>query len=256
MMDDLLNGMEPASAETRQLLTLCGMHPGKKMTVAIIRPFPVDNGKHVDLEVTLRSLVRLLHQVLPSPVCGKLVGRRKGEIVVIANSDSDTSGRLVKHLGRHGFGRRGANAVDSGAGVGLDKADVAGLPEALAEARMALDLTSPSRALLHFADIDLAEFVIHRADKAALRLIPTWIREAHTTGREDDLIRTIRAFAECSLNVKETARRLGVHTNTVYFRLNQIKKRTGSDPRNFSTTSILITALRLLDSHSRGKGKF
>ena len=112
----------------------------------------------------------------------------------------------------------------------------------------------PGRALLHFADIDLAEFLIHRADRAALRLIPEWLREAHTRSSEDVLVRTIRVFADCSLNVKETARRLGVHTNTVYFRLNQIKRRTGADPRTFSGTSFLLTALRLLDRHSQDNG--
>jgi hypothetical protein len=36
VIDDLLHGLEPASAEARQLLTVCGMRPGKKMTVAVI----------------------------------------------------------------------------------------------------------------------------------------------------------------------------------------------------------------------------
>ena len=116
---------------------------------------------------------------------------------------------------------------------------------------MALDLTSPGHALLHFADIDLAVFLIHRADRAALRLIPEWLREAHARGSEDVLVGAIRTFADCSLNVKETARRLGVHTNTVYFRLNQIRKLTGADPRTFSGASFLLTALRLLDHHSQ-----
>ena len=80
--------------------------------------------------------------------------------------------------------------------------DVAQLPEAFGEARIALEFTSGNRALRHFADIDLGEFVIHGADRAALRLIPDWIREAHATGREEYLIRTIRTFAACSLNVK------------------------------------------------------
>jgi sugar diacid utilization regulator len=133
--------------------------------------------------------------------------------------------------------------------VGLDTCDVAHLPEAFGEARIALEFASGNRALRHFADIDLGEFVIHGADRAALRLIPDWIREAHATGREEYLIRTIRTFAECSLNVKETARHLGVHTNTVYFRLNRIKERTGADPRTFYGTSTLLTALRLLDDH-------
>ena len=114
---------------------------------------------------------------------------------------------------------------------------------------MALEFTGGNRTLRHFADIDLAEFVIHGADTAALRLIPNWVREAHASGTEAYLTRTIRAFADCSLNVKETARRLGVHTNTIYFRLNRIKERTGADPRTFYGTSTLLTALRLLDNH-------
>jgi hypothetical protein len=56
------------------------------------------------------------------------------------------------------------------------------------------------------------------------RLIPAW---AHNfIGANDspsrELTRTIRAFADCNFNVKQTARRLNVHTNTVYFRLNRI----------------------------------
>jgi hypothetical protein len=42
------------AAETRQLLTLFGMRPARKMTVAPIHPFPLDEEKQVDVEVTLR----------------------------------------------------------------------------------------------------------------------------------------------------------------------------------------------------------
>jgi sugar diacid utilization regulator len=71
---------------------------------------------------------------------------------------------------------------------------------------------------------------------------------ANGGGQSAELSRTIRAFAESSLNVKQTARRLGVHTNTVYFRLNRIHKLTGVDPRTFSGTSLLLTALRLRET--------
>lgn len=84
-----------------------------------------------------------------------------------------------------------------------------------------------------------------------LRLIPDWVRRSHAEGAERDLIGTIRAFAECSLNVKETAWKLRVHPNTVYFRLNQIKKHTGVDPRTFAGTARLVMGLRLLDDDER-----
>ena len=133
--------------------------------------------------------------------------------------------------------------------MSLDASEVARLPESLDEARLALEFASASQPLLHFADINLPEFLIRRADKTALRLIPKGTR--HLTsgeGQSGELARTIREFADCSLNVKQTAQRLGVHTNTVYFRLNRIDKLTGIDPRTFAGTSLLLTALRLLES--------
>ena len=110
--------------------------------------------------------------------------------------------------------------------------------------------TKPDRAMVWFSQIELTEALARRPDRAVLRLIPDWVRENYVSGREQDLVATIRAFAQCSLNVKETARKLRVHTNTVYFRLNQVKKRTGVDPRTFAGTSLLITALRLLDNEN------
>jgi carbohydrate diacid regulator len=71
-------------------------------------------------------------------------------------------------------------------------------------------------------------------------------------GQTSELSRTIRAFAERSLNVKQTARRLGVHTHTVYFRLDRIHKLTGIGPRTFSGASLLLTALRLQETHANG----
>jgi len=247
LIDDLLAGNEPARADARQLRLLCGLRPGMKMAIAVIRPFADDGETQVDLEVTLRSLIRLLHQVLPSSIFGKLATLRHREVLMIVGSDGDTAGRFLKFLARRGFGKkRGADSV--GVAVSLDKEDVAQLPDALTEALMAADLVSVSRPLIHFSSIDLMEFLIHRADKAALRLIPQW---AHTAdGQTQELFQTVRTFADSDLNVKETARRMSVHTNTVYFRLNQIKKRTGIDPRTFSGASFLLTLSRLLESHT------
>ena len=250
LIEDLLEGREPDNPEARQLQTLCGIRSGLNTTVAIIRPFAVADGKPVDTEVVVRSIARLLQQVLTSSAFGKLVARRNGEVAAIVSADRDTSARFSKVLASHGFGRRSANSVGAGAGLSLEKTDLARLPEAVTEARIALELAKPGHPLVSFAEIELNDFIIRQADKAALRLIPSWAREIHeANGQGDDLFRTIRAFAECSLNVKQTARKLGVHTNTVYFRLNQIKKHSGVDPRTFSGMSCLLTALRLLEAH-------
>jgi hypothetical protein len=252
LIDDLLSGREPRSAEVRKLRTLCGIRPEAPMAVAVARQLVP--GNRADHEVALRSLARLVQQVLPSAVFGKLVDIRNDEVAVIACSDADTGRALLKVLRRDSFGRRGANGGGTGIGVSLDTKDVAHLPEALEEARLALEFTGPGRRLMHFADIDLPEFLIRRADRTALRLIPEWQRHLVQGGPQSaELSRTIRAFTDCSLNVKQTARRLGVHANTVYFRLNRINKLTGVDPRTFSGASLLVTTLRLLEVHAGAK---
>jgi hypothetical protein len=252
LIDDLLRGLEPKDAEARRLRTLCGIRPGAPMAVAVARPLQSGNGKPIDLEVTLRSLVRLIQQVLPSATFGKLVDIRNGEATVIVCSDADTARGFLKIVRRHGFGRRAVEGLVAGVGVSTDTSEVTRLPESLEEARLALEFATGTQPLMHFSDIDLPEFLIRRANMTALRLVPESTRHLTTAngGPSGDLSRTIRAFADCSLNVKQTAQHLGVHANTIYFRLNRINKLTGIDPRTFSGTSLLLTALRLLEIHA------
>jgi hypothetical protein len=255
LVDDLLRGVAPREAEAQRLCALCGIKPGAPLAVAVARPLQARDGNQVDHEATLRSFVRLLQQALPSADFGKLVDLRRGEVVAVVCSDIDASRRLATALRRHRFARRGANGVAVGVGISLDAADVAGLPAALEEARLALDFAAAAQPLVPFAEIDLPEFLIRRADTAALRLVPDWAR--HFAPSEDGhghaLSRTVHTFADCNFNVKQTAKRLGIHTNTVYFRLNRINKLTGVDPRTFSGTSRLLTALRLLEIHGAGR---
>jgi hypothetical protein len=255
LIDDFLRGIEPRDAEGQRLRTLCGIRPGAPMAVVVARPFQSANEKEIDLETRLRALVRLIQQVLPSAVFGKLVDIRNGEVTAILCSDRDTSRNFLKVLRKQGFGKRAANGLAAGVGASLDTTEIARLPESLDEARLAQGFTSPAQPLGHFADVDLPQFLIRRADSIALRLIPEGMRHLTPAGGEQsaELLRTIRAFADCNLNVKQTARSLGVHTNTVYFRLNRIETLTGVDPRTFSGISLLVTALRLLETHVNGK---
>jgi sugar diacid utilization regulator len=215
------------------------------MAVPVARPLKSGNG-HVDLEVTLRSLVRLIEQVLPAASFGKLVDIRDGAVTAIVCSERDTARGLLAALRRNGFARRARNGLAAGVGISLDTVEIGRLPQALDEARVALDFASAGRPLMHFPDIELPEFLLRRPDPAAFRLIPEWVRHFRSDhGEPGELARTIRLFADCSFNVKRTAQRLGVHTNTAYFRLNRINKLTGVDARTYAGASLLLSALRL-----------
>jgi hypothetical protein len=251
LINDLLRGVQPSDPESQRLCTLCGIRPGAPMAVAVATPHWPENGSHIDLEVTLRSFVRLFEQVLTPTIFGRLVDIRNGQVTAIASSDGDSARRFLRALQDRGFAGRAGNGHAARVGVSLDVIDIACLPEALEEAQTALEFSTDARPISHFADIDLQELLVRRADRAAVRLIPEWVRHFNST--EDDpsreLSRTIRVLADCSFNVKQTAQRLGVHTNTVYFRLNRIKKLTGINPRTYAGTSLFLTILRLRELH-------
>ena len=255
LIDDLLRGLQPRDAEAKRLCALCGIRPGAPMAIAVARPLQSGNGNPIDLEVTLRSLVRLVEQALPAVTFGKLVDIRDGAVTAIACSDADTARQLLEALRQNGFAQRAANGCVVGVGVSLDRTDIAGLPGAFEEARLALDFANAAEPFVHLSDIDLMEFLVQHAGDTAVRLVPDWARQFRSSDGDSshELVRTIRAFADCNFNVKQTAERVGVHTNTIYFRLNRIKKATGIDPRTYSGTSLLLTVLRLLEVHGDGR---
>jgi hypothetical protein len=254
LIDDLLRGQEPRDAEARRLCALCGIRTGVPMAVLIARPQQLGSGKQIDLEAALRSFVRLVDQVLPPAIFGKLVHLQNSEVTVLACSPIDTGRCLMQTLRRSGFSRRNGAGQGLFVGISMDAVQISGLPAAMEEARLSLEFASASHPLMHFSDIDLREFLVRRADRAAVRLIPEWARQFSSTedGQWCQLYRTIHAFADCNFNVKQTAQRLRIHTNTVYFRLNRINQLTGLNPRTYAGTSHLLTALRLFEVH-RGK---
>jgi hypothetical protein len=251
LINDLLRGVQPTDPESRRLCTLCGIRPGAPMAVAVAAPHWPENGSPIDLEVTLRSFVRLFEHVLSPAHFGRLVDIRNSQVIAIASSDGDTARSLLRALQGRGFAGRARNGHPARVGVSLNVVDITRLSDALEEAQTALELSSDAQPILHFSGIDLQELLVRRADRTAVRLIPEWARHLHSADDDPsrELSRTIRVFADCSFNVKLTAQRLSVHTNTVYFRLNRIKKLTGIDPRTYSGTAHFLTILRLLEIH-------
>lgn len=59
---------------------------------------------------------------------------------------------------------------------------------------------------------------------------------------DNDMILTIEQFANCGLNISDTAKKLYVHRNTLIYRLDKVKKDTGFDIRDFKDAMIFIIA--------------
>jgi hypothetical protein len=253
LIEDLLRGLHPRDAEARELCVRSGIRVGSRMAVAIARSLHPAEGDTADTRAALADLVGFIERALPSNTFGRLVDIRNGEVTAIVSSDSEPAKALAQALVRSGLEKHFVNGSAAGAGVSLEAAEIARLPQAYEEARLAFDFTGAQRPVVHFADIDLMELLVRRPDAAAFRLIPEWAARFRQADAEKSgaLSRTVQAFADCSLNVKQTAQKLGLHTNSIYSRLNSVAKLTGVDPRSFAGVSLLLTTLRLTESGPR-----
>ncbi len=60
---------------------------------------------------------------------------------------------------------------------------------------------------------------------------------------DQDLVHTLECFFDENLNLTQTSEKLGIHRNTVIYRLDQIAKMIGKDPRNFEDAVEIKMAL-------------
>lgn len=254
LMDSLLRGAEPVEQELRGLCAARGIRLGAPLAVAVAKPLLV-NGGHVDREIIFRTLARRFEDAISPTILGSLIDVNDSQVTAIVCGDGDAGRSLIQSLRRGGFAKRAANGQSVAVGISMDVSEVAVLPQALEEALIAIEFAGAGQPLIRFSDVYLPDLLVRRADQFAVRLIPAWAKQLHSSqdGQSRELIRTIREFADCDLNVKSTARKLGVHTNTVYFRLNRLTTITGCDPRTYTGASTILTALRLLDVHAGAK---
>ena len=143
-------------------------------------------------------------------------------------------GRAAERLARtHGLEMR--------AGVGTVGDDLGDVSRGYAEARRALH-HAPAGGAVALEEVGLVDYLAEHADDAAQRLVPAASR---ALAGDEALARTLRAYADCDMNVARTAQALVVHPNTVHYRLRRVAEATGRDPRRFGNLLDLLLAMRL-----------
>lgn len=66
----------------------------------------------------------------------------------------------------------------------------------------------------------------------------TLLKSYKTVLKNKDLILTANEFLNCDLNVRKASKRLFIHRNTLYYRLDKIESLTGLDIRKFSDATV------------------
>lgn len=130
------------------------------------------------------------------------------------------------------------------AGISLPALNAARVPDAVREARWALEAaTSSGAAALTYGDYS-APFLPRTPEEARLvvdRVLGPVI--AYDQSENADLLATLEAFFEADRSWQITAQRLGVHKQTVVYRIRRIEDLTGRTLRRVGDQTELFLAL-------------
>ncbi|MGH2756016.1 MAG: PucR family transcriptional regulator [Actinomycetota bacterium] len=155
----------------------------------------------------------------------------RGNDAILVLQDRDPS-QLISSLRR---------ASPSGSiGLGLGRTGYAGARLSIGDAERAAGVAGVGEAS-SFSDDWLEASLLPVSDRLKDLLSP-----GHTVATDNvELADTVLTFAESGFSLAESARRLGVHANTVTYRLDRWQKLTGWDPRTFAGLTQSIVSMRL-----------
>ncbi len=130
-------------------------------------------------------------------------------------------------------------------GLSNDAPSTSHIPRALSEAKFALDYANVAMRVMRASDIPFRQMLVSKARDEVQTALPAWLdaltaADIRSRGR---LAETLRAYADCDMNVLRTAKALSVHPNTIYARMQRIEHITGLKPVSYHALTELLLAL-------------
>ncbi|MGH3251787.1 MAG: PucR family transcriptional regulator [Trebonia sp.] len=240
LLEDLLSSADVSAGPQQALLRAAGLLPGRPYVVAIARPVvPVAASEALtDVAATLGR------GDMHAP--GLAIARRD-EIVAVLPVPAAGQQAVISRL-ELALDELSHRGTGLGAGISLSHDGLAQCPAAYAEASRAHTGLRGRPGVLALPALTVSDYLVLCADETARRLIRPKIREFVT---DDDattaeLVDTVLEYVANDLNATASAKRMHVHVNTFYYRLDSIAKRTGSDLHRLTDLQELLIAIRLL----------
>jgi PucR C-terminal helix-turn-helix domain/GGDEF-like domain len=180
-----------------------------------------------------------------------LVAVRQGELVVIAPGE-DWGGAARDSLAT----ARSATIDGTGAairiGLGGPDAGAESVARSYRDALLALSYASAARPVVALTELGSLQSALAGADRATREVIASHAARftALPIATQASIAETVRAFSAASLNITAAADDLGLHPNTLRYRLERIADQTGHDPRAFDGLVELVCILEASDAGS------
>ena len=129
-------------------------------------------------------------------------------------------------------------------GVSNDVPSTSHIPRALDEARLALDFADVANRVVRCSDIPFRQMLVSAARDQVQSALPVWFADFRSANDNSKgaLFATLQAYADADMNVLKTAKRLGIHPNTIYARMQKIRDACGQDPLSYRALTDLLLA--------------
>ena len=241
----LLRGYDESDRRVTRLLRSAG-YLEQRQSYCVILARPV-NLKEMHSPARANRLLAATREALGKLKLRCLYGLHDNHVVAIASATRRLSGWTAPQ----------SNLADRAAwplltlgnavlvGISADAPSTALIPKALREAELALDTASAAERVVKYSDIPIRKLLLHLAEGRVESALPGWTGAflAADQKSKGKLVQTLRAYADADMNVQKAAKRLKVHPNTIYARMQKIDDLTGQDATRFHALNELLLAV-------------
>ena len=125
--------------------------------------------------------------------------------------------------------------------IGIGKREkFSGLYRSYDSARLVVRSMTSGQTVLRFEDLDLEILLAAVPHDTSVMFLQKCLGNLDEADRE-----LLDIYFASDMSLKDTADKLFLHKNTLQYRLNRIRERSGYDPRSFREACVLYTALKL-----------
>jgi hypothetical protein len=257
LLNTLLSGYDESDNRTAQLLRRAGyLEQRQSFCVAVARSV---DPREMESTARAQRMVEALAQSLRDSPVRSLIGIRDGLVTLVMSGTRRLSGWTAPQslLADRVYPR--LNQIGPAALIGLsnDAPSTSHVRRALNEARLALDFASVSNRVMPYSQIPFRQMIIRLARENIQSVLPVWLKDLQAADRKARgvLTKTLLAYANANMNALQTARRLSVHSNTVYSRMQRIADLTGKNALAYHDLTELLLAIESNTEHRNGSDR-